>query len=262
MSRLDTQDHGNEAEMGRPGGDSIHAPVRTWALLVLAITMAALTCLGIWIVIMSPEEGARAPSMLSMPDPGRLRPATLETAWPMAASRASEWAQDARLFSLSSQYDWPANATAGQEEPAGGWLIYVFVRGVGRSTESFAIMVERNAAVIARESVTVLGTDAAGFDPSQFVQAPLSSIQALDVAQSAAGASFRDECRATRFVMRQTFQPAQDGLGAGWILTYNDTRVRNGPALTIRVDASTGSTDVTPFSGSDPPLDRLGDCPR
>jgi len=180
----------------------------------------------------------------------------------MAAARASEWHTQARLFSLSSQYDWPASATDVQSEPAGGWLVFVFVAGDQDETTTLTIMVERNSAVIARETVIKLGVDAIGFESAAFEQATVRSIQARDIAGSAGGQAFRAECRSTRFTARQTFQPASDAANAVWLVTYADTRVRNGPALHIAVDAVTGATTVSPFAGADPSLDDLESCPR
>ncbi len=238
------------------------ARARSVAILGLSIAMIVLIGLGVRLALGSGADAAEGLSPLAPPEPGRPRPATVESAWPMAAARASEWDADARVFSLASQYDWPSDATTVPSEPAGGWLVYVFVAGNGEATSTLTIMVERNSAFISRETVTELGVDAHGFGPVEFEQAIVTSVQARDLAGRAGGDAFRDGCRSSRFTARQTFQPAADDANAAWLVTYADSRVRNGPALHVAIDAVSGATTVTPFGGADPSLDDLGPCSR
>lgn len=236
--------------------------VQTLVILCFMIAMIVLAGLGVRAALDTGADAAEILSPLPAPDLARPRPATLESAWPMAVARASEWHTQARLFSLSSQYDWPANATTVQSEPAGGWLVYVFVAGDGDETRALTIMVERNTAVVARETVSGLRVDAAEIEHEAFEHAGVSSIQARDAAAAAGGEAFRRACPATRFTVRQTFQSAAVDENPVWLVTYADARVRNGPALRIVVDAVTGATIVTPFGGAEPSLDNVEPCSR
>jgi len=236
-------------------------PVATVASIALAAAIVALLLSGVWIGIFA-DAGASGPEGTAPPaDPARERPGTLESAWPKAEARAKTWDTDARLFSAAMQYDWSRDPGAAPALPAGGWLTYVFVRGDGSETDALTIVVERNGAVIAREVATDLGVDHAARDDVAFTGVAVDSRDALQAAEAAGGGLFRSECRATRYVTRQTFHPGSGVAAPVWVLTYNDNRVRNGPALRIDVDATSGEAVVTPFGGSDPPLDELGACP-
>lgn len=232
-----------------------------WIAVLVAIQIV-LVGAGLWFGVLSPAEASGPDGAPTPPDPARVRPATLESAWPMVDSRAREWDADARLFSASAQYDWPADPAADPTAPVGGWLIYVFVGGGGGEPESLSIMVERNRAAIVRETAARWGTDVPATARTDFRQALIGSSDALAAAETAAGRAFRSECRTARYVTRLTFQPGDEGTSPIWLLTYNDNRVRNGRALTITVAATTGQVTATPFTGANPSLNDLGSCPR
>jgi hypothetical protein len=227
----------------------------------LTLILVFIVAVGAWRGIYAAPEVDGPTGPIPAADPGRTRPATIESALDAATSRARTWDAHARLFSVTAQLDYPADPAGAPGAAVGGWLVYVFARGDGDDTETLTLLVERNRAEIVRETVRALGVRASGLDAAGILAAAVDSSQAINIAEAEAGQAFRIGCLPTRHVARITFQPATDTSSAAWMVSYNDSRVSNGPVLRVVVDAQTGQATASELNTTNPPQSELRECP-
>jgi hypothetical protein len=197
--------------------------------------------------------------------PATPKPVTLESAYPLAAERALQWDEDARLIMVSAQIDWPLSVPPGplRELPGGGWLTYVFVRDIDGEGQSLGLLIERYSGVIVDEAIADWGGPAP--DGSLDLGAlPVGSMSALVSAESAGGTEFRRSCPAARHETRLSldlgsqhgdggsFAQATPVAGQGtpapteaaapvWLVGYRDVRDGGRSPLQFRVDSQTAT---------------------
>ncbi len=229
--------------------------------LAVVIVMVVAAGAGAWrgIYAASSVDGPDGPIPIS--NPARVRPASIETSFDLATGRATAWASDARLFSVTAQFDYATNPNDVFGSPVGGWLVFVFVRGEGKDTDALTLLIERNRAEIAREVTRTLNVSVSGLDAVEIHGAAVDSTQALTIADAEAGQAFRARCLRNRHVARLTFRPADDTGVAAWVISYNDARVANGPVLRVVVDAQTGRATVSQLDAVLPESVDLNTCP-
>ena len=255
-NRTRTDEHTHP--LGESGKLSI---LRNWLNLAAIMLMVVTAGLGAWsgIYAASNVDGPGGP--IPTPDPARVRPATIETSLSTATSRATAWASDARLFSVTAQFDYATNPNDAFGTPVGGWLVFVFVRGKGEDTEALTLLIERNRAEIVRETTRSLNVHAPGLDPVELSGAAVDSAQALTIAEARSGQMFRAGCLRSRHVARLTFRPADETENSAWVISYNDARVANGPVVRVFVDAKTGMATVSQLDATLPASVDLNTCP-
>jgi hypothetical protein len=230
-------------------------------VVVLTLVLIVVAGVGAWRGIYAAPGVDGPDGPVPVADPGRTRPATIESALDAATRRARSWDAEARMFSVTAQFDFATDPAGGPGEPVGGWLVFVFVRGDGDETETLTLLFERNRAVIVRESVRTLGVRAPGLDPAGILTAAVDSNQALTIAEAEAGQAYRVGCLPTRHVARITYRPGSDSSPAEWVVSYNDSRVANGPVVRVVVDAQTGLAGVAELDATNPPRADLSECP-
>ena len=217
---------------------------RRWLLLLLAFqVVVAGLAFAVW--IWTPN----APPTPSLPTAGLTpiaRPASFESAFPLAWEQARAWNPDARLLSATLQVDWPWDPVPPgvvTAVPGTGWITFVFVApwqppGRGAGAASLSVVVERLSGRILQQSS--LGWEYVPATPIA-VATPLTTIPsttAVLVAEAAGGASFRRACPPLRHVTRVALETDQ-GYPPHWLITYEDSRAPDGHGLRVRVDAIT-----------------------
>jgi hypothetical protein len=175
-------------------------------------------------------------------------PLTMESGYEAAQRRAQAWAGDASLFSASMQVDWPTDAAAasGSEIPGNGWVIYTFVSGkerVGPEGEAatLSMLVDRMSGVVIDER-EMGWTWRPGREPA-ITTYPISSTVALFAAETTMGQAYRTACPQFRHLSRVSIVPPMDGVGAYWLVTYEDQRAAGQPAFRVKVDAMSGDVE-------------------
>lgn len=243
------------------GVDRSSQYVRRLLAVLIIVVMVVVAGVGAWKGLYAAPSVSGPEGPIPAPDPGRTRPATIESTIDVATSRARAWDLEARLFAATAQLDFAANPNSDSTVPLGGWLVFVFVRGDGDDSEALTLMIERNRAEIVRESARSLGTDSAEIDLNQATTVAIDSGQALTIAEAERGLEFRTACLRNRHVARLSFHPGDQTNGASWIITYNDVRVANGPVLRVVVDAQTGQAAVEELGATIPESVDLNTCP-
>jgi hypothetical protein len=175
-------------------------------------------------------------------------PLTMESGYEAALGRAQAWAGDASLFSAGMQVDWPTDAAAasGSEIPGNGWVIYTFAsgkRGVGPKGEAatLSMLVDRMSGVVIDERE--MGWTWQPRREAAITTYPISSTVALFAAETTMGQAYRTACPQFRHLSRVSIVPPMDGVGAYWLVTYEDQRAAGQPAFRVRVDAMTGDVE-------------------
>jgi hypothetical protein len=173
---------------------------------------------------------------------------TMESGYEAALRRAQAWAGDASLFAASMHVDWPADAAAasGSEIPGNGWVIYTFAsdkRGVGPKGEAatLSMLVDRMSGVVIDERE--MGWTRRPKREPRLATYPISSIVALFAAETTMGNGYRTACPQFRHLSRVSIVPPMDGVGAYWLVTYEDQRAAGQPAFKVKVDAMTGDVE-------------------
>ncbi len=199
-------------------------------------------------------DPAVLPELTQVADPGA-GPATLESALPVAHSRARLWNERAELVAVSAQFDWPLEVPPDPPTavPAGGWLTYVFsVPNPDRAEgdlPTFTVRIERHRASVVDERVVEPGIRQPA-SPPLLNTYPTNSSQALLLAEQHGGTVFRRGCPPERSLSRISLDTT-DPLKHRWTITYLDARSPDQNALLVRVDAQTG--EVTEARWQVPP---------
>ena len=217
-------------------------------LILAAQVMVILLAVGYWWA-----SRAAAPQPLNepwpTPDPAMTRPVTLESAYPIADGRAEEWEANAQLVNVSMQVDWPAEGDNGVplRVAPGGWVTFVYVAPWKAwfnvdGTQTLTLLFERNSGAIVDERVvkSSVGESALALKDMTYL---ISSTDAILVAESAIGASYRAECPAYRSATKVSLD-VRTAEEPSWFVSYQDARHTERNDVEVRVATVSGELMV------------------
>jgi hypothetical protein len=226
------------------GKDGKNGRLVLWGLIGVQVALIGVAAL-VW-----QEEGGDASAPLVRLETGLPAGAslTIESGYEAVLRRAREWAEDASLFSASMQVDWPTEAVPASrsEIPGNGWVIYTFAsdkRGVGPGGEAatMSMLVDRMSGVVIDERE--MGWTWRPERVPAITTYPISSMVALFAAETTMGNGYRTACPQFRHLSRVSIVPAMGGVGAYWLVTYEDQRAAGQPAFRVKVDAKSGEVE-------------------
>jgi hypothetical protein len=253
---------GNEAEIrvGRKCGTMTGKGGKKRTLLLWGLIGVQVALIGVAALVWREDRGGESASLerleTGLPAGASL---TIESGYEAALRRALAWADDATLFSVSMQVDWPTDAAAasGSEIPGNGWVIYTFAsekRGVGPEGKAatLSMLVDRMSGVVIDERE--MGWTWRPGREAAVTTYPISSMVALFAAETTMGNGYRMGCPQFRHLSRVSIVPAMDGSNAYWLVTYEDQRAAGQPAFRVKVDAMSGEVE------RDDSVIKLGGC--
>ncbi len=219
--------------------------VRQSALLIGVVSaqmLLGLTGMGVWLIAQVSNPAPIVPA----PPPADVAaaPATLESGLPLALARAQTWNSGAQLVAASGQVDWPNDVPVGAPAgvPGEGWLTYVFAvpdpDHPQAALPTYTVRMERYRSAIVDEQALVPGIPMPPAVPLLGAY-PISSTQALLLAEERGGTDYRRVCPVQRSLIRislDTTAPAAHH----WMVTYRDDRFPDRNAMLVRIDAKTG----------------------
>jgi len=173
--------------------------------------------------------------------------ATIETGL-LAAERQSvggegEGEGKARLLHATMQVDWPWEPPPSRVTalPPTGWLTYAFLVSAEDQEDDGAaasVLIDRlTGEIVAQDRIDWPSPPG----PPRSLPT-VSSTTALLAAEAAVGTAFRRACPAERHLTRVApLLPAAPSEPATWLITYEDSRQRGRPGLTVRVDGTSAA---------------------